>query len=187
MQITVQEIGKFGGIKIGTDYVAPSKFANGLPKFEVGKTYEIEIKENVSKKDGKTYRNIVAAKEIVANTSEAVAPVVALKTEEAPKSVVEKKAPKTKPVVDLNIGPYFGADGLAQAISKKPIAFGRELSDYEVLKDRRIGVAGVVQAVIQSPIYQMQAELMEPTVVDKFLADKAEFWLSEIKRLSEGK
>lgn len=165
MLVTVQEIGKWGGIKIGSDYVKPSQFAQGLPDFEVGKTYEIEIKENVSKKDGKTYKNIVAATEITA--------------------IVPKndKKPQEK-VVKTPSEPVLAAAAVKKA-GKAPVAFGRELSEYELLKDRRIGVAGVVQAVLQSTVYVPQIELMEPGAVDKFLAEKAEFWLSEIKRLSE--
>ncbi len=151
MRITVEEIGKWGGIKVGSEYIKASMYAQDLPKFEVGKTYDIEIKENVSKKDGKTYKNIVAAKLVV--------------PEDAAPAVEKKAAKKDAPA--------------------KAVAFGRELSDYELLKDRRIGVAGVVQAVLQSTVYVPQIELMEPAAVDKFLAEKAEFWLGEIKRLAE--
>jgi hypothetical protein len=165
MLVTVTEIGKWGGIKIGKEYIKASKFAQGLPEFEVGKTYDIEIKENVSKTDGKTYKNIVAATEITAK---------AAKEDKKVTEIVAK--PSSEPVLP--------APAVKKA-SKAPVAFGRELSDYELLKDRRIGVAGVVQAVLQSTVYVPQIELMEPGAVDKFLAEKAEFWLSEIKRLSE--
>jgi len=179
MLITVTEIGKFGGLKAQDgNFYSPSKFAKNLPKFEVGKTYDCEVKEKAGE-GGKVYRNINAAREVVANDHPVAGPKVEASKAEVTKPAVEKRTTKS-PKVDLNVKPYFDKDG-----AKNPTAWGRELSDYEVLKDRRIGVAGVVQAVIQSPIYQMQAELMEPAAVEKFLADKAEFWLSEIKRLSE--
>lgn len=157
MIVTVQELGKWGGIKVNGEYVTPSKFVKGLPDFVVGKTYDIEIKENVSKKDGKTYKNIVAAKEVNA----APAPAAS-----KPAPAVEKKTAKK--------------DAPAKAV-----AFGRELSDYEILKDKRIGVAGVVQALLQSTVYTPQIELMEPAKVDEFLAEKAAFWVKVIKGVSE--
>jgi hypothetical protein len=172
MLIQVQEIGKFGGLKDqnGT-FHNPSKFAKGLPKFEVGREYDITTEARVSKKDGKTYVNIVAAKEVGAMGALGTA---ARKTVEeiAVKAYSEKKA------YVKNVPTKAGV---------KAQAWGRDLSDYELAKDRRIGVAGVMQALIQSPIYLQQIELMQDAAaVDKFLVEKAEFFLGEIKRLSEG-
>jgi hypothetical protein len=73
----------------------------------------------------------------------------------------------------------------APSVAEKPVAFGRELSSYELVKDKRIGVAGVVQALMQSTAYLPQIELMEPGAVDKFLEEKAIRWLEFIKTHSE--
>jgi hypothetical protein len=71
-------------------------------------------------------------------------------------------------------------------VKAKAIAFGRELSDYEVIKDKKIGIAGIVQAVIQSPIYAQQLVLeQDPAKADQFLKDKAEMWVNFIKEQSE--
>jgi hypothetical protein len=160
MLITVQELGKWGGIKVGNEYIKESKFAKGLPKFEVGGTYDIEIKESVSKTDGKIYKNIVAARAVNAE-----APSV-------PKAPVEN-TPAKAPAKKESKG--------------KAVAWGRELSDYELLKDQRIGVAGLVQALLQSTIYMPQIELLDPAKVDDFVVEKARFLLKTVKELSEGK
>jgi hypothetical protein len=162
---TISEIGKFGGLKINGEFYSPSKFAKGLPQFEVGKSYDFQVQENLSKKDGKTYRNIVAARAVGAVSNPA--PVVA----KAPVEAAEA-APKVSKAVKK---------------TEKPVAFGRELSDYELHKDVRIGVAGIVQALIQSPIYMPQIEMLDPAKVDEFLLEKAKLWLANVKELSEGK
>lgn len=176
MIITVQELGKWGGIKVGNEYIKESKFAKGLPKFEVGGTYDIEIKETVSKTDGKTYKNIVAAK-VVGQKTFAVAARPAM-----PKAKVEDTKPVDPAVIEAE------GDGHKGASVKRPskaVAFGRELSDYELLKDRRIGAQGILQAILQSPLYTSQVELLDPTKVDAFIVEKAEFFLEQVKRLSE--
>jgi hypothetical protein len=68
----------------------------------------------------------------------------------------------------------------------KAVAYGRELSEYELIKDRKIGIAGIVQAVIQSPIYAQQLVLeTDPAKADAFLKEKAEMWVNFIKEQSE--
>lgn len=68
----------------------------------------------------------------------------------------------------------------------KAVAFGRELSAYEQLKDRRIGVAGIVQAVIQSPAYAQHLMISKSAEeTDAFLRDRVRYWLNAVKEESE--
>lgn len=173
MIITVQEIGKWGGLKAQDgNFYSPSKFAKGLPVFEIGQAYEIELKSTVSKKDGKTYTNVVAARPVDGVPERAHFTPTAVKPEV---KVQEKPVAKAEEPKSTRTG-----------VKKVPVAFGRELSDYEILKDKRIGVAGIMQALIQSPLYMPQVELMQDAAaVDKFIVEKAEFFLDAVKRLSE--
>lgn len=68
----------------------------------------------------------------------------------------------------------------------KAVAFGRNLSDYEILKDRRIAAAGVVQSLSQ--VYIDQAMGLKPDKVDEYVENAARRMLDLIMKLaSEGK
>jgi hypothetical protein len=58
MNITVEAISAKGAVKADGVWYSPSKFAKGLPKFEVGKMYDITVKVNG------VFNNINAATEI---------------------------------------------------------------------------------------------------------------------------
>lgn len=115
-------------------------------------------------KTGKGNRYINSAK---------VIPTVAGAAVETPAKVETKAEPKTK--------------------KGKAMAFGRELSDYEMTKDVRIGVAGVVQAVVGSEWYAQQAALTDLSNKDsvkalrEFALEEVNYWLDVIKSKSEAK
>ena len=68
----------------------------------------------------------------------------------------------------------------------KPVAYGRELSSYEILKDKRIGVAGIAQAVIGSPVYaQFLMTAKDANEADKMLTERVEYWVGKVKEISE--
>jgi len=100
-----------------------------------------------------------------------------VKPTEAKKEVVEEKAVE-KPV-----------EKVAKKAAKA-VAFGRDLSDYELQKDRRIGIAGVVQAIVGSEWYAQQAALTDLSNKDSvqalrdFAKEEAEYWLSVIQEKS---
>lgn len=79
----------------------------------------------------------------------------------------------------------------AEKKAAKAVAYGRELSDYELQKDRKIGIAGVVQAVIGSEWYAQQAALTDLSNKDSvaalrnFAKEEVEYWLTVIKDKSE--
>jgi len=101
-------------------------------------------------------------------------------TPSIPPTAVE--TPVTQPVVE-----QFA---IKQPV-KKAVAFGRELSDYELQKDRRIGVQGVIQAIIGSDWYSQQASLTDLTnkeavaALRKFALEEVDYWVSAIKAKSE--
>ncbi len=64
--------------------------------------------------------------------------------------------------------------------------FNQPLTEYDLHKDRQIGVAGIVQAVIQSQIYAACIMTMKSDEeIDNFLVSKVRFWIEKVKELSK--
>lgn len=63
-----------------------------------------------------------------------------------------------------------------------PRAYGRELSEYELLRDVRISVAGVVQAVA-NVAYGQHAALVDAKDIDKWVEEKARLTLQLVDKL----
>lgn len=164
MQIVVKESlqGKYGPqLKDDAGYLSFGKFYKGDTAFAPGTILEVEV--YVSPK-GSRYINELKVKS--AKTEGQAIPKIEVETAKVTKQehkVAEKKA----------------------------VAFGRELSEYELAKDRRIGVAGVVQAVIGSEWYAQQAALTDLSskesvdALRKFAIEEVDYWLNVIKGKSE--
>lgn len=96
-----------------------------------------------------------------------------------------KKVSDASPQVDSAPKPGV-AEYVHMTESLKPRAYGRELSEYELIKDRKIGIAGIVQAVIQSPIYAQQLVLeQDPQKAEQFLKEKVLAWVNFVREESE--
>lgn len=148
------------GVQVNGQWYNPSKFGGPkLASLEVGKEYDFEIKEKTV--GDKTYRNIHKA--------------IAVGTGAAP--VVEKPAAERKEA------PAAGHPKSGKVVAK---AYGRDLSDYEILKDKRIAIQGIVQAVLQSDVYKNELELLEDTEKrEKFLKERSEHWLKVVQEMAE--
>lgn len=104
----------------------------------------------------------------LAKAGTAVAPSIPVTESEAPAKPAEKAVKKVT----------------------KAVAFGRELSEYELQKDRRIGVAGVVQAVVGSDWYAQIANLTDlnnkeaVSALRKLAEEEVNHWLAFIQEKS---
>lgn len=70
-----------------------------------------------------------------------------------------------------------------KVMAPKPEAFGRKLTPYEVLKDRRIAAAGVVQSLSQ--IYVDQAMGLKSDQVDAYVEQTARKMMAIIMTMAQ--
>ena len=160
MEITVGAISKFGVLDANTKQWFNMSKNVSLQQFVKDKSYVISYTEKPGK-NGSNVRyvnSVLPAGSSVPAAASSTAAVVAVQTTSAPTVSAPKKA----------------------------MVYGREASEYELAKDKRIGIAGIVQAVIQSPAYaHIASTMMDESEIDSFLAKKAEYWLAKVKELSQ--
>lgn len=140
MEIKVEAKSKYGILDANTNtWMNPDKSVP-LSKFEIGKAYVVEIKENVSK--GKTYKNIVTATEVAAS-----APLS--KAVEAPKPEPKKDAPAqgSKPELsyDDKKSERILVQGVTQAVLQSPL-----LLDLKDLESTVLNVVDMVKKLSKS-------------------------------------
>lgn len=145
--IKVKAPSKFGFMAEDGSYINISKKAGeaGLKPeaFEAGRTYVMDIWTAGS---GKKY------------VQAAPKPTASSQTPAASVPSASQKAPEAKP--------KSAASG-----SKRAMVYGREASEYELVKDVRINVSGLEQAIISAPFFTMVNGVADVETFEKTLEE----------------
>lgn len=82
-------------------------------------------------------------------------------------AIVEADSVAGEPAQQQPEQPKATVSSTSKSYSGKPMAYGREMSAYELEKDKRIGVQGIVQSIVLSPLtpaFVLKAEDLAPYV-----------------------